>query len=115
MEKTAKITALCNQKGGVGKTTTAANLGIGLAREGKRVLLVDVDPQSSLTASLGYRDQDKMEDTLADVMERTVSDGGPKTAGAIVHHERASISSPQASSWPDWRRRSSTSWAARRS
>ena len=54
MKKTAKITALCNQKGGVGKTATTVNLGIGLAREGKRVLLADIDPQGSLTASLGY-------------------------------------------------------------
>ena len=50
-----QIISLANQKGGVGKTTTCANLGIGLAREGKRVLLVDCDPQASLTLSLGYR------------------------------------------------------------
>ena len=54
MSKTAKIMSICNQKGGVGKTVTTVNLGIGLAREGKRVLLVDVDSQGSLTASLGY-------------------------------------------------------------
>ena len=53
MCKTSKIIAVCNQKGGVGKTVTTVNLGIGLARQGKRVLLVDVDPQGSLTASLG--------------------------------------------------------------
>ena len=48
------IIALSNQKGGVGKTTTCANLGIGLAMEGKKVLVVDADPQSSLSISLGY-------------------------------------------------------------
>ena len=50
----ATITAIINQKGGTGKTCTCASLGIGLAREGKNVLLVDFDPQSSLTISLGY-------------------------------------------------------------
>lgn len=54
MQKGAKITAICNQKGGVGKTATAINLGIGLARAGKKVLLADIDAQGSLTASLGY-------------------------------------------------------------
>lgn len=47
------ITALCNQKGGVGKTTSCLNLGVGLAQEGKKVLLVDCDPQGSLTISTG--------------------------------------------------------------
>ena len=60
-----QIISLSNQKGGVGKTTTCANLGIGLAREGKRVLLVDCDPQASLTLSLGWRKPETLPVTLA--------------------------------------------------
>ena len=57
------ITALCNQKGGVGKTTSCLNLGVGLAQEGKKVLLVDCDPQGSLTISTGRAQPDSLQDT----------------------------------------------------
>ena len=63
-----KIIALANQKGGVGKTTTTSNLGIGLAKQGKKVLLTDADAQGSLTSSLGYTEPDAIEITLASVM-----------------------------------------------
>ena len=86
MKKTAKITAICNQQGGVGKTATTVNLGIGLAREGKRVLLADIDPQGSLTASLGYQNPDQMENTLAEILGRIISEE-PLTPGeGIIHH-----------------------------
>ena len=65
MIKPAEIMAICNQKGGVGKTVTTISLGIGLARMGKRVLLADIDAQGSLTASLGYQHPDQIEKTLA--------------------------------------------------
>ena len=86
MKNRAKITALCNQKGGVGKTVTAVNLGIGLAREGKRVLLADIDPQGSLTASLGYQRPDQMENTMAEILGRVISDEPQVPDEGIIHH-----------------------------
>ena len=83
----AKITALCNQKGGVGKTVTAVNLGIGLAREGKRVLLVDVDSQGSMTASLGYQQPDQMENTLATILGHIILKEPVSPGEGIIHHK----------------------------
>lgn len=87
MRKTARIMAICNQKGGVGKTVTTVNLGIGLARKGKRVLLCDVDAQGSLTASLGYQRPDQIETTLASVMAHIISDEPLIPGEGIIHHE----------------------------
>lgn len=81
-----KIMAICNQKGGVGKTVTTVNLGIGLVREGKRVLLVDVDAQGSLTASLGYQQPDQIEVTLTTIMGGIISDNPLPPDMGIIHN-----------------------------
>ena len=73
MEDKCKVIAVANQKGGVGKTTTAVNLGEALVRSGKRVLLVDADPQGSLTTSCSIRDPDGLEVTLSELMASEMS------------------------------------------
>ena len=82
-----KITAICNQKGGVTKTTTTANLGVGLAMKGKKVLLVDIDPQADLTTALGWPDSDALPMTLADIMEKSIRDEDFEHYGAILRHD----------------------------
>ena len=81
------IIAVSNQKGGVTKTTSTANLGIGLAREGKKALLVDCDPQGSLSISLGYPRPDELPVTLATVMKKLLMDGPIDPKEGILHHE----------------------------
>ena len=87
MPNKAVITAVTNQKGGTGKTTTCENLGAGLVMNGKKVLLVDFDPQASLSISLGYPKPEELPVTIADMMKKVVDEKEIRPGEGILHHE----------------------------
>lgn len=87
MSTKATVIACVNQKGGTGKTTTCENLGAGLVMNGKKVLLVDFDPQASLSISLGYPKPEELPVTIADMMKKVVDEKEIKPGEGILHHK----------------------------
>ena len=82
-----RVISVANQKGGVGKTTTCVNLGIGLVRAGKKVLLVEADAQGSMAVSLGIEEPDELDVTLVNIMEKVINDDDVELGEGIIHHE----------------------------
>ncbi len=81
--------AIVNQKGGVGKSVTSVNLAIGLARQGKKVIAIDLDAKGSLTVSLGFTEQDGLPITISTLMERIIEDEHIDKYDGILHHEES--------------------------
>lgn len=87
MSNSCKVIAICNQKGGTGKSTTAVNLGIGLAMQGKKTLIIDNDPQGDATTCLGWPDQDNLPVTISTLMEKVIHDEPIQPYEGVLHHD----------------------------
>lgn len=85
-----KVISVANIKGGVAKTTTAANLGVGLVKKGKRVLLVDLDPQGSLSLGLGIRNNKELPYTVSTVIQKVINEIEISEGEGIIHNDEGS-------------------------
>ena len=99
-----RIIAIANQKGGVGKTTTCVNLGIGLVREGKRVLLVEADAQGSMAVSLGIQEPDELDVTLVNILEKVINDEDVEPGRGLSTMRKGLILFRQRLCLPVWNR-----------